>query len=472
MKNLKMFAIAVMAFAVMAMGVHAAACTTDCVSVKKGTVTTDYSNIQAALSAMASEEDPFTIIVNGDFDETISSGQISITQDVTIDLGEHTVTLKTNNIWVEGGSLTLKGTKGTLTNEATATRTMLVVKGQNSKLTIEKGVTVANIATSGAAGAVLVSGDSSSNSSKGSSLVIAGEVTSKTGHAVSTYGTLVGVTTKTAPVVTIEDGAKITSDGAAGLYLAGYAVTTVGKATITGDTGIGIKTGVLTLNGPTVTGNGDFAAVTPVTGGLNSVGAAVHVEGNTDYNGTAKVIFNGGEYTSENGNAVVLDYATKAALTDDSVIKDGTFTSGETADGKQLENIAIIFGNGGTVDEDTVNEYIAGLENLIAGGDYVGPVVGDIKVGDSGKVEAEDIQAKLIGDAKINTDDEGNTTVGEPTPGEPGTTEPGDQTTGDGNQGPTDNVKNPETNDNILVYAGLGLVSLASVAFTAKKRED
>ena len=109
----------------------------------------------------------------------------------------------------------------------------------------------------------------------------------------------------------------------------------------------------------------------------------------------------------------------------------------------------------------------------VTGGKFNYGLVKGIKV-NGGDMTVADILAILVGNADFEVAKNGTVTVTPKTTQEPeqqpGTTEPG--TTGDGNQGGTDNVQNPNTNDNILVYAGLGLVSLASVAFTAKKRED
>ena len=84
----------------------------------------------------------------------------------------------------------------------------------------------------------------------GAELVVKGKVTGENG--ITPNGTL-----KTENTISIEDGAVIEVDGTA-LYLAGNADTTVGKAEITGDTGIEIRAGSLKVNGATITATGKF----------------------------------------------------------------------------------------------------------------------------------------------------------------------------------------------------------------------
>ena len=83
--------------------------------------------------------------------------------------------------------------------------------------------------------------------------------------------------------VTLTGTARLSSTVGAGLYQTAKAKTTVNPdVVITGQTGILIKSGELTLNGATVTGNGtwDTSSVTAGTSGYSKLtGAAIQIEG-------------------------------------------------------------------------------------------------------------------------------------------------------------------------------------------------
>ena len=78
------------------------------------------------------------------------------------------------------------------------------------------------------------------------------------------------------PIINILDGAEIKSTGT-GLYIAGYSIFYIGKASISGvESGIGIKSGILNINGETVTATGKDK--TPTEGyndGIKASGTAI-----------------------------------------------------------------------------------------------------------------------------------------------------------------------------------------------------
>lgn len=74
------------------------------------------------------------------------------------------------------------------------------------------------------------------------------------------------------------NNATLTAAGGEGMYLAGYAETTITGGSIVGDqTGIEIRAGVLNINGATVTGNGTPTSITPNGNGSTADGAGVAV---------------------------------------------------------------------------------------------------------------------------------------------------------------------------------------------------
>ena len=180
------------------------------------------------------------------------------------------------------------------------------------------------------------------------------------------------------PVININDGATITANGSnsGAIYAAGYAKWNIGAATLTGKSGLIVKSGEINLTGTTVTANGVEANPDPYSDGFNGTGAAIQVEqngGEGNYAGKIDITINGGTYTSENSNAVL-------AYTDDKpedlqqfeslTINGGTFTAAEghpvinfiqpedpEATGT-VDDKAIVAINGGSFSSD-VTDYVA-----------------------------------------------------------------------------------------------------------------
>ena len=108
-----------------------------------------------------------------------------------------------------------------------------------------------------------------------------------------------------APVVNILDNARITSNGV-GLYIAGYSVFNIKDAYIQGnESGIGIKSGILNIDGAEVLcdGNDD----TPTDGfnnGINSSGTTIQIESNSGYAGDMEINISNGDFRSVNSNVL------------------------------------------------------------------------------------------------------------------------------------------------------------------------
>lgn len=131
------------------------------------------------------------------------------------------------------------------------------------------------------------------------------------------------------PIINIFDNAKIISDGN-GLYIAGYSIFNIGKAYISGlESGIGIKAGVLNINGSTVISTGED--LTPTEGhnnGIKPSGTALQIESNTSYAGNIKIDINSGNFRSDNSN-VIYEYIGKGnkTLVNSINISNGNFIS-------------------------------------------------------------------------------------------------------------------------------------------------
>lgn len=114
-------------------------------------------------------------------------------------------------------------------------------------------------------------------------------------------------TGENAPVINLLDGADITVDENSGtaLYAAGYGVWNISQVTIEAATGIGIKSGVLNLQGSRIRTTGAFDDPTGWNHGLLGVGAVIQIEDHPDYAGNIHIAIDGGEYRSVNSHVFV-----------------------------------------------------------------------------------------------------------------------------------------------------------------------
>lgn len=134
------------------------------------------------------------------------------------------------------------------------------------------------------------------------------------------------------PTVTILDNAKITSTGN-GLYIAGYGIFNINEAEIYGvESGIGIKAGILNIDGATVKGTGPDA--TPTAGynnGIKASGTSIQIESNSSYAGDIEVNIDDGTFVSNN-SYTIYEYIGKGSNSQVIAldISGGTFISGKS----------------------------------------------------------------------------------------------------------------------------------------------
>ena len=236
------------------------------------------------------------IVINGKatvLPEAVN-GVITLTQDVElsartdlagevreINLAGHTLTAADNIDLMkltEGAQVTVKN--GTLVAKGTGAG--VIVDGK-SKLVLD-GVTL----TSGSYPAVMVQGTG------GAVEINGGSITTENQNAVYVHGN-----TAEGSQITIGNGAVITSNGD-GLYLAGPAVTNIGKATITGDeAGVEIRAGELYVNGATITSNGTYSEPNSNGNGSTTVGAGIAVAQHTTNQNIVVKVGNGTEIRAQ-----------------------------------------------------------------------------------------------------------------------------------------------------------------------------
>ena len=213
------------------------------------------------------------------------------------------------------------------------------------------------------------------------------------------------------PQINVYDGAKIyalesTFDGdGMAVYAAGYAKYNFGAATFEGiGNAIGIKAGVLTLNGSKLTAKGEdkSESVPEYSNGINSSGAALQIETNDNYADHVEIYVNDATITSMNGYAV-LEYLGKTNIKK-MEIKSGTFTS-KKGYGifKVSKNFnATKFISGGTYSADLDKSYLQDKYLTVRDGDnYVVVTEGDYTKVDEAIKKAEDINLSLYTEKSV-----------------------------------------------------------------------
>ncbi len=437
MKNLKMFAIAVMAFAVMAMGVHA----TD-YEAKLGS--DSYETLKAAITEANNKKSGEITLLK----EVALSEALTINEDtnVTLNLNGFNITMSSNGAVTVNGTLTIKGS-AEITSDldaymfTVAEDATLKIDGVDAKNVLEISNTKSSAATAKGLFDVkgsLVVGDyvkmtatelPLANVSHGAILDLSGEFTANKG--LFTLPSADPEAKTEAAVINI-NGGKITATES--LKVDKKVVLNVKGGTLTATAGIELADGVLNISGGTVKSGASAAEVIKVTGEAK----------------TAKLTISNGEVVSGKNDAPALNLENREATY---ALTGGKVTGGKKADGAIKLSDTFL-------EEDEDGKITP--EAFITGGTYSPAVVGDTKVG-QGVRDAEKVVEAIVS-GTTSKDEAGNTVVGT-TAQEPEQQNPEDP-------GDTTIPPVPQTNDNILVYAGLGLVSLASVAFTAKKRED
>ena len=220
-----------------------------------------------------------------------------LASNITLDLNGHTLTSTATDYAVllgRAGSATASKTfeiidtsegKGGKLIVNSAANAAFQVQGKYNELTIGEGVTI-----EGGCVALLSENDK---------LTVEGTINSGNDFAIATNGS----STKDA-TIDIKNGAVLNSTSVA-VYLPGTGTTTIEEgSSITGTTGVYIKSGILNITGGEITGNGAKAEFTHNGNGVNSTGNALVVE-NCGYPGGDPVVnITGGTFISTNNTAI------------------------------------------------------------------------------------------------------------------------------------------------------------------------
>jgi hypothetical protein len=268
---------------------------------------TRYTDLAAAVAAARTGE-TVKLLQDVTLTDTLT---INTDQTVTIDLNGHDIERTQKVIVVERGNVTFAGT-GTI-RETTPGNGALVLKGSNDPAAT--GYTVVtvgeNVTLEGFAGAFVTPYTSGTEPcAYGVTLNLNGKIVSKANASGGVgYGLYVNGQiqhTENYPVINVGATAQVSSVGSA-IYAAGYADWRIASgAELTGVTsGIGIKSGKLTVSGGTITCTGPNTAPTEgFSNGINASGAAIQIESNSDYAGAMEISITGGSVVSQNGYSI------------------------------------------------------------------------------------------------------------------------------------------------------------------------
>ena len=303
---------------------------------------------------------------------------LTINRNLTIDLGGFTLSSATTNIRlldIKKGTVNLTGT-GTILATGTGGVPVRVYGSDDpaatnyTVVTVGKDVTLKT--TVDDVYGIFISFVTGVPHAYGVVINIDGTIDAANGPYIN--GTIKD-TEGNVPIINISDEATITANGSNGgaIYAAGYAKWNIGAATLTGKSGLVIKSGDINLTNTTVIADGVEADPDPYGNGFNGTGAAIQVEQNSAYAGKVDISINGGTYTSENSNAVLAytdnkpeDLQQFESLT----INGGTFTAAEdqpvinfiqpkdTETTGTVDDKAIVTINGGSFSSD-ITDYVA-----------------------------------------------------------------------------------------------------------------
>lgn len=267
----------------------------------------EYESLAEAVAAAKAGD---TVVLQKDV--TIGGYQ-EIHKAITVDLGGNKLTSTDGGFDVYADLTVKNGRMETVKWAAWA---------QNgAKLVIEKDVTIKTTSTDGNKGGITVQGN-------GSSVTVFGKIEAAGGAAVSGIGNKDdgGV------IINIEEGAVITctnKDGL-GIYYPNTSELNIKGGTITGATGVYVKSGKTTVTGGTIIGTGDKADYKYYGNGAYSTGNAFVVDTCGYPGGDPAVEIKGGTFKSENAEAVGSYFGNTAEKALTGFITGGSFSSDPT----------------------------------------------------------------------------------------------------------------------------------------------
>lgn len=266
---------------------------------------TEYETLAEAIAAAKAGD---TVVLQKDV--TIDAYQ-EIHTAITVDLGGNKLT-STGGGFDVYADLTVK-------NGSMETVKWAAWVQNGAKLVIEKDVTIKTTSTEGNKGGITVQGN-------GSSVTVFGKIEAAGGAAVSGIGNKDdgGV------IINIEEGAVLKCDNGIGIYYPNTAELNIKGGTITGLTGVYVKSGKTTVTGGTIIGTGAKADYEYYGNGGNATGDAFVVDTCGYPGGDPVVEIKGGTFKSENAAAVGSYFGNTAEKALAGFITGGSFSSDPT----------------------------------------------------------------------------------------------------------------------------------------------
>ena len=264
---------------------------------------TEYETLAEAVAAAKAGD---TIVLQKDVDIT---DMITIKTALTIDLGGNTAS------FAGFGFVLAKGSDVTLKNGTVKAGMSAVWASQGANVVIAK--------------------DAKLHSAKNGALVLV-----NTGTTATVYGTVeadsdsaisgVGNEKDGGVIINIEDGAVVKCDNGIGIYYPNTSELNIKGGTITGATGVYVKSGKTTVTGGTIIGTGDKADYEYYGNGANSTGDAFVVDTCGYPGGDPAVEIKGGTFESVNADAVGSYFGNTAEKALTGFITGGSFSSDPT----------------------------------------------------------------------------------------------------------------------------------------------
>lgn len=326
--------------------------------------------------------DGATIKLAGDV--TRNSGMIEVRKPLTVDLNTHKLTSPGGfdiyaDLTVKNGQMETVGWAAWVQNGA--------------KLVVDKDVMIKATSTAANKGGIAIQ-------HSGSAVTIYGSVEAAGGNTVSGIGNKEdgGVT------INIEDGAVIknTNEGGLGIYYPNTAELNIKGGTITGATGVYVKSGKTTITGGVINGTGAKKDYEYYGNGAVTTGDAFVVDKCNYPGGDPTVEIKGGTFESKNAAAVASYVGNNAADPLTGFITGGLFSSNPSAyvpDTHHVEDS----GNGRY--PFAVKEGAKSDATIIVTAATNATVSDTIEPGDKAKIEAVKDKAKVEGMAAAIRDD-------------------------------------------------------------------
>jgi len=345
---------------------------------------TKYSTIEKALDAAMGTEEKVVLLSNATLE-----GTYQVTDNLTIDLAGFNISATNKLFEVKGAEFTVEG-KGMLeettpdyapiyvfgSDNVNDTNYTVINVGKDVTLKGWAGIMVKNSAKNHAYGVVVnASGTMIGEKDSGEG----------TGSAIYVNGSIKDI--ENCPVINL-NSAILTNATGTGVYGAGFAKWNIKDTKITAyEMGVGIKSGIFTLDNVDITVNGPYAFPTGNGNGINATGAAIQIEEYKSYVGKIDLTINSGNFTSEN-NSALLEYTTSVdgvTFIENIAINGGTFNSAEEKDVITLSDsfkttITDGFITGGTFSSDVSSYIPAYYVCNQSGSNYVVQKLHDIKV--------------------------------------------------------------------------------------------